>query len=58
MSREASMRSGKKKYMLVKSRKFGGEAPVKYAGIEGFTSIIAGEFIPETAAARRGIIYR
>jgi DeoR family glycerol-3-phosphate regulon repressor len=40
LTKEAALRAGMKKYLLLETRKFGNTAPYKYAGIDDFTGII------------------
>jgi DeoR family glycerol-3-phosphate regulon repressor len=48
MTKEAAMKAGRKKYMLLETRKFSAAAPYKYARIDDFTGIITEGLLPES----------
>jgi DeoR family glycerol-3-phosphate regulon repressor len=47
LTKEAAMRTSRKKYMLLETRKFGNAAPYKYARIDDFTGIVTEGPLPE-----------
>ncbi|MDR2096564.1 MAG: DeoR/GlpR family DNA-binding transcription regulator [Treponema sp.] len=48
LTKEAVMRSSRKKYMLLETRKFSNTAPYKYAHVDDFSGIITEGPLPET----------
>jgi DeoR family glycerol-3-phosphate regulon repressor len=47
LTKASALRAGRKKYMLLETRKFGNSAPYKYAGIDEFTGLITECPLPE-----------
>jgi DeoR family glycerol-3-phosphate regulon repressor len=50
LTKQAALEASREKYMLLETRKFGAEAPFKYARIEDFTGIITEGPLPKDIA--------
>ncbi|MDR2471549.1 MAG: DeoR/GlpR family DNA-binding transcription regulator [Treponema sp.] len=43
LTKQAALEASKKKYLLLEERKFGTEAPYRYAGLDDFSAVVAAE---------------